>query len=859
MGEALKPSSHLIAERLPRIGFGTLLASVASLATITAAHASDASDGQPGQTTQAQERRIVIESTPPADGTAPNRLNPSGRTVTLTVPAKDDAVYLGDIIVTIDTNDRVEFSAQRLLDLLSNVIDADVLRTLQGSFGGRTNLTPADFEGAGIRIRYNPQDLSLDLQIASERRASRSVQVTPLDRARIGDFAQPAGFSAYVNIRGNVDYLWEGPNDGLQSPVLFMDGATRIGPVVLESEAIYQPGANGVDFQRLGSRFVYDDLNNLMRWSGGDLQPVTRGFQSSPDIAGLSVFRSYSVLTPQQIVRPRGDRSFRLERAATVEIQVNGQSVRRLQLQPGVYNLRDFPFTQGANDIRLNILDDAGRSEILRFNVFLDQSQLAKGLTEFGLYAGVEAPLQAHGPHYTDDFAVTGFVRHGFSDNLTAGANFQANNQSQMGGVEALWATPVGTIGANFSISHVDGFGGGRAALVTFQRLIQRPNGRSDSFNLFFESRSRRFGPMDTIVPNNPYDFEIGGGYSHAFTDAVYGGVDGRYSHGRNNNIRDAWNVRGTMGYRINDRFTLTGDVRWEQDTIGRRVSGLLSLTVRVGRYSNMRADYDTRFDRARLSFNTLHGQGVGAYNIAADVERSNFGSGINLAANYYSNRAEIGMSHFGTFADDFGNSLNQRTSFRFATSLAIADGSVSIGRPIYDSFAIVRGHSSLHNASILVDPSPYGFTATTGTLGTGVHPSISSYAERTITVDAPSAPAGVDLGQGSFRVFPPYRSGYVLEVGSAYNVTALGRLLNRDGEPVALVTGTATELAHPNREPVQVFTNREGRFGATGLAPGRWRIQMNDELRSSFIINVPEGTEGVLRSGDLTPSASGD
>lgn len=850
----MKHSSLRTAERRPWLRLGTVLAGCAAAATATAAYAAD----QPGQTTQAQERRIVIENPGAAGPNAPNRLNTTGRTVTLTVPAKDGAVYLGDIILTIDANDRVEFPAQRLLDLLANIVDPDVLRALQGSVGTRTTLTPADFEASGIGIRYNPQELSLDLVIASERRASRTVQVSPLDRARIGSFAPPAGFSAYLNIRGNVDYLWEGPNDGLQSPVLFLDGAARIGSIVAESEAIYQPGSNGVDFQRLGSRLVYDDINNLVRWTAGDLQPVTRGFQSSPDIAGFSAFRSYSVLQPQQIVRPRGDRSFRLDRASTVEIQVNGQIVRRLQLQPGVYNLRDFPFTQGANDIRLSILDDAGRSEILRFNVFLDQSQLARGLTEFGIYAGVAAPLQADGPNYTDNFMVTGFVRHGVSDALTLGANFQGNGDGQMGGVEAVWATAIGTIGANFSISNIDGFGSGRAALITFQRLIQRPNGRSDSINLFFESRSRRFGPVDTLFPNNPYSWEVGGGYSHAFSDSVYGGLDGRYSNGRGA-FRDAWNLRGTIGYRINDRFTLTGDVRWEQDNLGRRVSGLASLTVRLGRFANMRADYDTRFDRARLSFNSLNGQGVGSYNISGDIERSNFGSGVNFAGNYYSNRAELGMSHFGTFAGDFGNSTNQRTSFRFATSLAIADGAFSMGRPIYDSFAIVRGHQSLRDAPILLDPSSFGFTATTGTLGTALHPSLSSYSERTITIDAPTAPAGVDLGQGSFRVFPPYRSGYVLQVGSNYSITALGRLLNRDGEPIALVTGSATELAHPDREPVQIFTNRDGRFGAAGLAPGRWRIQMLDDARSTYILNVPDNVEGVLRAGDIRPSESGE
>lgn len=87
----------------------------------------------------------------------------------------------------------------------------------------------------------------------------------------------------------------------------------------------------------------------------GYLEAQGRGFQAAPDIAGISFFRSYSVLNPQQIIRPRGDRTFRLDRPSTVEVIINGQQVRRLQLAPGNYNLRDFPFAQGGNDIQRSI------------------------------------------------------------------------------------------------------------------------------------------------------------------------------------------------------------------------------------------------------------------------------------------------------------------------------------------------------------------------------------------------------------------------------------------------------------------------------------------------------------------------
>ena len=50
------------------------------------------------------------------------------------------------------------------------------------------------------------------------------------------------------------------------------------------------------------------------------------------------------------------------------------------------------------------------------------------------------------------------------------------------------------------------------------------------------------------------------------------------------------------------------------------------------------------------------------------------------------------------------------------------------------------------------------------------------------------------------------------------------------------------------------MFTNRQGRFGATGLAPGQWRIEMLDSKNSTYVITIPDNAEGVVRLGDITP-----
>jgi outer membrane usher protein len=774
--------------------------------------------------------------------------------VVLTAPLLDGQAYLGDTTLTLEPSGQASFSAERLLALLTPRLAPPLIERLRARLDQRGTIGRADLEGVGVGIRYDPLTLQLVMDIAPASRATRSVTLGD-DAARgVVNYIAPANFSAYLNIRGSTDWVQQGSDEGLAAPITFLDGAVRVGGVVLESEANWQAGARGADFLRRGTRFIYDDRNNLVRWAGGNLQTLARGFQAAPEISGLSISRFYSLLDPQRIIRPRGNRSFRIERRSVVEVRVNGQLVRRLELDPGTFDLKDFPFTQGSNDVRLTITDDAGRTESFNFDIFLDQAQLAEGLSEFGLYAGVLAPLGRRGPVYSDNLAFSGFYRRGLSDQLTVGANAQADPNGWMGGVETVIATPIGSFGGFASASHVDGVGKGWASILTFQRTITRRSGGADALSLSFETRSRNFAPIGVGLPSNPYHYVAGASYNGAINDALYAGLDARYSRGRDDEPNVA-SLRATGGWRISPRLNLTGDVSYERAGRRDRVGVFLSLVFRLDRASSLRSDYDSRNDRKRLTYQTYHGSGTGAYNFSADVEHSDLGVATTANGIYYSNRAELGFSHFGTFDRDLGGSTGQRSSLRFGTSLAVADGSFSIGRPIQDSFAIVGAHPSLKGTDLFIDANGRFSAANSGKMGTALQPSLSSYSERNLLVTAPDAPIGTDLGEGSFRLLPAYRSGYKLTMGSDYMVSVVGRLLGSNGEPITLVAGTAVEEAHPEREPVPLFTNAAGRFGATGLAPGRWRITLSDDDRTRFDLVIPDGANRTIAAGDLVPT----
>ena len=134
-----------------------------------------------------------------------------------------------------------------------------------------------------------------------------------------------------------------------------------------------------------------------------------------------------------------------------------------------------------------------------------------------------------------------------------------------------------------------------------------------------------------------------------------------------------------------------------------------------------------------------------------------------------------------------------------------------------------------------------------------------TAYRQARVAYDAPGAPTGYDLGSAVFDMKPAYKSGYRLQAGSAYTVTAMGTLLDADGEPLPLLGGEAREANKPDGRKVELFTNRKGRFGAQGLAPGKWIIEMPTEPQpTQYVLEVPEGVIGLHKAGTLKPSSGG-
>ena len=782
------------------------------------------------------------------------RLNPTGRDVTLSAPLRDGAFVLNEVGFILTADDSIKIETASFIEAVRPVISPERLFLLQSDLAGAQYVAAVQIEGLGYVIRYDPASISLNIQIPAEARSAQDISLRRFEDPATGQYVEPATVSGYINFRSFGDYVWNGVDSGFQSPTALIDSAIRYRGVVLENEATLRFDSDTQEtYTREGTRLVYDDRRRLVRFAAGDLITSGRGFSGSPQIAGLSATRVYSIVDPLRNVQPRGDRSFTLVRPATVEAMINGQLVRRVRLQPGVYNIRDFPFVQGTNNVEFNIEDDAGGIQRISFSQFFDRTLLAPGLTEFSVQAGILAPFSRSSRDYqTGNPAASGWMRRGISEALTLGGNFNVNEAGAAAGVEAVFASSIGILGLDAAVSDVDGVGAGFAVNAGLQKSLGGYESTPRSIAAAVEYRSENFANPGFFGVDNRIKWNLSASYAQPVGRSQFVSISGDYGIARGP-FQNEVSGRLTYGYNINSRLNLTVDATYEDRPVfGSEYGVRATLFVKFGPRSNGVAEIDTRTERARIGYQTSSGEGVGSWTASGDLDVGTEDVGFNGGFNYTANRAEIGLNHTTVYELSGRRTESQRTSLRLGTAIAFADDKVALSRPIYDSFAMVAPHKSLKDARAVIDPREEYYTARSGTFGPAVEPNLGAYIRRTLTYDVPKAPVGYDLGTASAKLMPPYRGGYLITAGSDYSVTTLGTLIGPDGAPVSLLSGKATEVGGESPRSMTIFTNRTGRFGISGMRPGRWRIEMPTEPPTMVEIEIPENAVGVVRLGEV-------
>ena len=830
------------------------------------------------------------------------RLNPSDKPISMSVPFNLGKQEIGTIAVRINPGDTVLVQKTVLAGMLKTVLAADAIKRLNG-VGDTGGYVPLDaLKAAGFNLSFDPANLAL---VYAPKPDDRSTGKLSLGGARSGlrgtsaNAASPATIAGYVNLDGGIDHDWDSTgNDALS---LDAKPVFRIGEVAVEGDWAYQ--SSGAEFvcptgaiclndhtgglKRHFTRAIYDRPEDLLRFEFGDVEALGTDFQSPGETLGISIERSSAKLAPGSITSPTAGSAFKLDRPSDVDVIINGIAVKHLHLEAGPYDLADIPLQSGANDIILKITDDTGVTHSQSFTAFFDGALLAVGESQWAVTGGVPS-FTANDERVYRSGIVTGagHYRRGLTNTLTGEVQMQADSEGGEAGSRILTALPLGfaSLGGAVSLSKSGtGFGARAAWTLANTKLLMRSSktGR-ESVGLSADFRSATFREPgqylatagDVIYPQYDYSWRFDGTYSAPITETISANLSGHYTIANPAAVAQPYTFTGNRyGLDLTVSSPLT-------DTMSGSLSGGYSNDAQLstssdagewhaGFHVNMRADEhtqvaasaDTRSRTADLSATTERRFGADQWSGTVDVSDNTGDDNGALAAGvgYSGNRLEARLSQRSGFNGiSAGNPAlargSQRTSLHVGSAIAFADGHVAFGAPIRgNGFAIVYPHKSIAGKRITVG-DPDNPRASSDAFGPALVRDLPAYSPASLAVDVADLPVGYSLGQGAFDLMPPLRAGYALEVGSSESVSAYGTLQNAAGEPIALLTGTASPEANPAKQ-IAIFTNGAGRFGADGLAPGRWTIQMEtDPVPTKFTIVIPEGATGLFKAGTLDP-----
>lgn len=803
--------------------------------------------------------------TPPVASTAPaaRRLNTTGEDLLLVVPVREFGP-LGLVRMRLAADDRIWLSGEDLRSSLESAVTQEALDELLASQEEDGSLSEARLEELGYEIVFDPALVEVEIAIPLRHRQRREIslgyRITGFDRDAEVAIEEPEGFSLLIDHFTTYEFNHEQDGGGEQANLRsIVNIGGRVSIFAYENSLFFDANSDST-VTREASRLIYDQVEAGRRWSFGDLLPIARDFQSSPDMAGISLEQLFAPGTQSRTVSARTQRTFTLRRSSEIDVLVNGVIVETLRLPPGQYDLLDFPLTTGANDVQLRIEDETGAIETLDFSFFNDPTLLGRGASEYAAAAGILSQREVDGiDYFTDTPVFTGFYRYGLTDTTTVGANVQATSEAWLIGAESVIGTPLGIVDMSGAASSAQSGDTGfalRAAHTIVLPFDDRPGGRV--FSTTAEYYSEDFATIQETTPSNPFAAILVSRYSQPITRTVNLSIGVDYSLARGD-VSDRYGASARINWQINPLTNFSAGVTYldgsaEEDNDGVNFSLRLSRTI--GQRSSVGATYETENNLTSVAYSRSPEAPLNDWSLVVNASRDDFGSTVNGEAAYWTNRGEASIAHATTYDDLQGDISSQTTTLRAGSALGFAGGRFALGPRMNDSFAIVTGHESLEGRDVLIrggidDPE----IARTGALGPALV-SIPSNARATIPFDVEDLPAGYDLGTGTFEMLSPLHGGYELTVGSAYNVTVIATLLLASGEPLQLAVGEARSLDDEDAPVIQVFTNRTGRFGAPGVGPGRWRITFEAPQRVVYDILVDQEAGQLVRLGELRPGA---
>lgn len=729
-------------------------------------------------------------------------------------PIKVDEISQGEVWI-FPREQRKDFAleSQATVEILTPFLPYELLQRLKMRITDSGTVSLQDLDALGLKTTFSEADLELHIQIPLTLRKRYRLNFN-FGRPDVEMALKPQSHSGYLNFRMNKSFEY-GP-----APLAGrLDLAENINGFVFETTADYLE-QDTYPWKRQDTRIRKDDEERMLRYTLGDLTVPSRGFQVSPALGGVGVSREFSI-QPYRTARPLGNQELQIKRPSLVELYINGSLYSQIRLQPGNFNIRDFPLAVGQNNVKIKVRDDLGQEETFDFSLLFENTILTQGLHEFSYNVGLPwKSSQGDRAYNQHNNIVSLFHRYGFNDQFTGGVNIQNYLNQNLGGLEVSKINTWGYTSGDVAVSDNQQRHGAAGRLR--YRSLDRMFGQEvrTFLTLEFEKRDPDFLP---VVVDNPglsfldsrYDLQL----THRFERNIMVGVGGGYqkAYGGTDDNRI---------YRANFIFPFNAWTRLEL-SYNKNVGGPESEQGFVSFYWSEReglrsasAYYDTNNKSTNLTFAKSNQRNYDDYRLWGTLQNLEGQTNANLSGEYLT---QAGTLRLDQYSRNQNNESHSVTTLGVSSGIAWAGSEWAFTQPINDSFTLISVPNMPKDKELIVNPDGSKGEGVIGNRKVATLPNQTSYYVYQINLDSTSLPLGYLLEKEYFSVKPSYRSGVLISASLTKKVMVKGRLLEQ-GKALAFAAGDIYD-AQNRLVDNTFFTNKDGKFFVEGLELGRYKL----------------------------------
>lgn len=699
--------------------------------------------------------------------------------------------------------------------------------------GTRTIVDAAEYvsvqsiPGARFEFDENTLELLLNLPPTSFRAQQRALTpraATPVDR--------PEAMSAFLNYR-----LGTANEADTQVTTLANEVGGRRGEWLVRSESLVETGDLGSRFTRFQSQAIRDERARARRWIVGDTFASSGLLGSATNLGGAGLSTAYQ-LTPYFVRYPSATFSGAAALPSDVDVYVGDTRVFHDRFAPGPFEVRDFNYYGGRQDVRIVTRDALGQEQVHSYPFYFTDQVLGAGVHDFSYNAGaLREDYGLENSNYGDAVA-SAVHRYGYNDALTLGGRGElAGGRWNLGPLATLRSNELGTLalGAAFGGGGPAG-GSGAAYAAAYEYRHGRFLGRASTRRL-----GSGYGLADPVANDSGLESEniVGVGYGLP----LLGTLD---VQAISSQARDAAEVRSLLlsySRALLARGSLFANVRRDDADSGATTSAFAGVSFTFGTRASagaFHASSDTSDSDSVQISNTLGPREGFGYRFGAEQVRFEQYELTRVSPYLEYNAPPATLIAQGRSEELSTGEKSNSWEVAVQGSVYAVPGSWGFARRVDDSFAVARISPPVEGVRVYHNGEEVGRT---DAAGEAFVPGVSAFLNNLIAIDDKDVPMDYSLRAVSETVAPPFRSGTLVEFAVRKSLGVVGRL-QRGGAAIEyragrLQVGAASQLFQ---------TGAEGEFYLEDVAPGAYAGSVETESGTcAFTVVVPDAAGPLL------------